>query len=103
MVGRIHLQRILSSWGKNVIADKTRKEKDPQQAKKLEGEELEGEELKGEELKGGGDNYKLLQLKWIIISTYNEDWERGRDQAWGGVVCYFPNTTRSKVPAGDQK
>ena len=25
---------------------------------------------------GGGDNYKLLQLKWIIISTYNEDWER---------------------------
>ena len=30
MVGRIHLQRILSSWGKIiVIADKTKKEKGP--------------------------------------------------------------------------
>ena len=38
-----------------------------------------------------------------IISTYNEDWEReggirGRGGG-GGMVCYSPNTTRSKVPA----
>ena len=94
MVGRIHLQRILSSWGKKLllqIKQRRRRAPAPLSSQRTQ----------------GGDNYTLLQLEWIL-SQHTMKTGREREGSagvggGGGEVCYFPNTTRSKVPAGDQK
>ena len=98
MVGRIHLQRILSSWGKKLllqIKQRRRRAPAPLSSQRTQ----------------GGDNYTLLQLEWILSQhTMKTGRERegsagvgGGGGGGGGKVCYFPNTTRSKVPAGDKK